>query len=707
MAASGDRKLSKTQTLQTDIGKSIGVIVNQEQEPMILRVSGQLLLGVVRIYSRKAKYLLDDCNEAIVKIKLAFRPGVVDMTEEQLVASKAAITLDADDFDADFLPQNMDWAIQPIGNKHIANQKDITLANATFMDFGFDDNAFDFGGEGFGAGDDWGVDTGLTFGDDENEPRAGGAADDTMSIELGRHDAGVGGSPRISIASHLRGDVGVDRDMSILKEGPGVGDDFEMGPAPDFAAFDDTGINFGDADLGLTFDEPMLDPKTPGRESRASTPLSEPPRTPPPGEALGLFPDPEPTPRTAQRIAELADSAAAKKRTKPSAKKVVILDSVLELADQPGFKGKKGLGQFKDPDVSEITTEQRFLRRSKTVMKLLEIQADPVAHFMPTVTLPGKENSFFYAGPPGLPEELKEMFMFPVRDLRRGREDDANPRSAKKARIAGGAGAAAGDESVELGMRAASQGLDDITGLGPGGDTTMDFGAGLGEDYAGAGADFTFDTGAGMGVDMMDIDLPDVRGGMDEADAARQMKHRSVSRLVDDTDLRSTPGLGDDIGGGAGIEFDTYDSQSCTIGLFDMRSTKDSQSQSQSLNRRERDETQQEEAEQIDKSTEKVQSKGFSKNTVKAMAVIKKGLESAAAPSAASASDAFLSFNEVASNASRKAASAFFFELLVLSTRDCVKLGQGEPFANIEVRAKDKFWETAAGMGMGTMTAAT
>ena len=96
---------------------------------MALRLSGQLLLGVVRIYSRKAKYLLDDCNEAIVKIKLvyfaqlpynehrligivgwqAFRPGVVDMTEDQLAASRAAITLDTEGFDAEFMPQNMDW----------------------------------------------------------------------------------------------------------------------------------------------------------------------------------------------------------------------------------------------------------------------------------------------------------------------------------------------------------------------------------------------------------------------------------------------------------------------------------------------------------------------------------------------------------------------------------------------------------------------
>ena len=44
---------------------------------MALRTSGHLLLGVVRIYSRKAKYLLADCNEAFVKIKMAFRPGTL------------------------------------------------------------------------------------------------------------------------------------------------------------------------------------------------------------------------------------------------------------------------------------------------------------------------------------------------------------------------------------------------------------------------------------------------------------------------------------------------------------------------------------------------------------------------------------------------------------------------------------------------------
>lgn len=57
----------------SDLSVLIGVvdaIMDQEVEVMALRLSGQLLLGVVRIYSRKAKYLLDDCNEALLKIKM-------------------------------------------------------------------------------------------------------------------------------------------------------------------------------------------------------------------------------------------------------------------------------------------------------------------------------------------------------------------------------------------------------------------------------------------------------------------------------------------------------------------------------------------------------------------------------------------------------------------------------------------------------------
>lgn len=70
LSANLERKLTKSHILQSDIESSVSAIVDQGQAPMALRLSGQLLLGVVRIYSRKTRYLLDDCNEALMKIKM-------------------------------------------------------------------------------------------------------------------------------------------------------------------------------------------------------------------------------------------------------------------------------------------------------------------------------------------------------------------------------------------------------------------------------------------------------------------------------------------------------------------------------------------------------------------------------------------------------------------------------------------------------------
>mmetsp|Transcript_7240 Transcript_7240/g.10369 ORF Transcript_7240/g.10369 Transcript_7240/m.10369 type:complete len:857 (+) Transcript_7240:255-2825(+) len=70
----GDKKLGRTQIFSADIASSVESIVHPTV-PLALRVSGHLLLGVVRIYSRKVKYLVHDCHEAMVKIKMAFRPG--------------------------------------------------------------------------------------------------------------------------------------------------------------------------------------------------------------------------------------------------------------------------------------------------------------------------------------------------------------------------------------------------------------------------------------------------------------------------------------------------------------------------------------------------------------------------------------------------------------------------------------------------------
>lgn len=70
LSANLERKLSKHHVLQSSIEDSVEAIITPNQAPFALRLSGQLLLGVVRIYSRKARYLLDDCNEALLKIKM-------------------------------------------------------------------------------------------------------------------------------------------------------------------------------------------------------------------------------------------------------------------------------------------------------------------------------------------------------------------------------------------------------------------------------------------------------------------------------------------------------------------------------------------------------------------------------------------------------------------------------------------------------------
>jgi cohesin complex subunit SCC1 len=106
LAAHWDKKLTKNQIFATDITDSVGQIkllfysclsllidnILSPSEPLALRVSGHLMLGVVRIYSRKVKYLMSDCTEAMWKIKMvraqgsfrsflhqAFRPGDVDL----------------------------------------------------------------------------------------------------------------------------------------------------------------------------------------------------------------------------------------------------------------------------------------------------------------------------------------------------------------------------------------------------------------------------------------------------------------------------------------------------------------------------------------------------------------------------------------------------------------------------------------------------
>ncbi|KAJ1521100.1 hypothetical protein ONE63_002802 [Megalurothrips usitatus] len=150
LAAHWDKKLTKAHVFETNIETSVDGILKPKVK-MALRTSGHLLLGVVRIYSRKAKYLLADCNEAFVKIKMAFRPGMVDLPEEHREAAVTAITLPEvfHDFDS-AMPELNDVDIEAQFTLNQSRAEEITMredyGNITLVphDDGFGDmGAFD------------------------------------------------------------------------------------------------------------------------------------------------------------------------------------------------------------------------------------------------------------------------------------------------------------------------------------------------------------------------------------------------------------------------------------------------------------------------------------------------------------------------------------------------------------------------------------
>ncbi|CRK88226.1 CLUMA_CG002007, isoform A [Clunio marinus] len=149
LAAHWDKKLTKAHVFETNIEQSVDGIM-QPKVKLALRTSGHLLLGVARIHSRKAKYLLADCNEAFVKIKMAFRPGMVDLPEEHREAAVNAITLPEvfHDFDT-ALPELNDVDIEAQFSINQSRADEITMREdygslpMTMHDDGFGEIGFD------------------------------------------------------------------------------------------------------------------------------------------------------------------------------------------------------------------------------------------------------------------------------------------------------------------------------------------------------------------------------------------------------------------------------------------------------------------------------------------------------------------------------------------------------------------------------------
>ncbi|PHH63375.1 hypothetical protein CDD82_1903 [Ophiocordyceps australis] len=94
LSANLERKLSKNHILQCNVSDSVEAIMTPNQAPMALRLSSQLLLGIVKIYRRKTRYLLEDCNEILVRVKMMVRSsGNNDMAVNSQMPNPEALTL--------------------------------------------------------------------------------------------------------------------------------------------------------------------------------------------------------------------------------------------------------------------------------------------------------------------------------------------------------------------------------------------------------------------------------------------------------------------------------------------------------------------------------------------------------------------------------------------------------------------------------------
>ncbi|XP_015220512.2 double-strand-break repair protein rad21-like protein 1 isoform X2 [Lepisosteus oculatus] len=140
LAAHWEKKITKAHVYECNLEDTVKDILSPKVK-IALRTSGHLLLGVVRIYSKKAKYLLADCNEAVVKIRVAFRPDLTDLPIENAEATYKAITLAENfhDFESQLPAVNTIEVTEHFTLNQCRNE-DITLREDYGNNFLLDDN---------------------------------------------------------------------------------------------------------------------------------------------------------------------------------------------------------------------------------------------------------------------------------------------------------------------------------------------------------------------------------------------------------------------------------------------------------------------------------------------------------------------------------------------------------------------------------------
>ncbi|OMO98737.1 hypothetical protein COLO4_13736 [Corchorus olitorius] len=140
------KKLKKSQIFETDIASSVDNILQDQLEILAYRVLAYLLLGVVRIYSKKVEYLCDDCEEVLKKINEFVVREKNKAKKEALRASCFSITrpmtFDLDAFDLEIL--------EDTSRDNVVPREEITLKDVAWKNTGVRRNSL----ERFSALDD-------------------------------------------------------------------------------------------------------------------------------------------------------------------------------------------------------------------------------------------------------------------------------------------------------------------------------------------------------------------------------------------------------------------------------------------------------------------------------------------------------------------------------------------------------------------------
>eukprot|EP00053_Salpingoeca_punica_P014320 m.130090 g.130090 ORF g.130090 m.130090 type:complete len:536 (+) comp16427_c0_seq1:148-1755(+) len=174
LAAHWSKKLTRVMISRADVVEACESII-RPAAPLALRTSGHLLLGVVKIHDSKQKSLMSDCSDALIKIKLAFRPGVVDLPAGSNTAAFGAITLTENfhDFEHEIPGMDLEAMDESMQLVHVSRAEEITLQEDRFAAHLIDIE------HGFGAADAFGADVSVPFVVGHEEGRA-------ADVEVGR-----------------------------------------------------------------------------------------------------------------------------------------------------------------------------------------------------------------------------------------------------------------------------------------------------------------------------------------------------------------------------------------------------------------------------------------------------------------------------------------------------------------------------------------